>query len=253
MIRSRARKGEPCRAVNISDSKVVVYCFAKGRSSSYRLNGLLRRVLGHLVLGRVSFVNLWVRSECNPADDPSRFVRLRAPMAPEKWLSPLLAPQSTLWQIRDRFIPVSSKKVCEVFAGHGALSSAFGRLGFLVETIEAFPPGSKGTVVHHDVSRPEVQTELLRKISNGEFLYIHFGVPCSTWGPAGWLNGGTRRRHQEGGNGSLIREILANDIVQFVAKACKILISLNLYYSIENPHNSFLWTYGPIAELAEES
>eukprot|EP00973_Karenia_brevis_P050950 7074893-Karenia_brevis.AAC.1 len=54
-IRWRARDGEPARIVNLSDSKVVVYSFAKGRSSSYRLNGLLRRALGHLLLGRKAF------------------------------------------------------------------------------------------------------------------------------------------------------------------------------------------------------
>eukprot|EP00973_Karenia_brevis_P038654 5334948-Karenia_brevis.AAC.1 len=70
-VRDRALEGSPQRFVNLSDSKVVVHAFAKGRSSSYRLNARLRQLLGHLIFGCVSAGNLWVPSASNPADDPS--------------------------------------------------------------------------------------------------------------------------------------------------------------------------------------
>eukprot|EP00973_Karenia_brevis_P040618 5618163-Karenia_brevis.AAC.1 len=78
-VQARSWLGGPSRIVNVSDSKVVVHAFAKGRSSAFRLNHLIRKTLGFLILGRKEFVNLWVRTDVNPSDDPSRFVQLRAP------------------------------------------------------------------------------------------------------------------------------------------------------------------------------
>eukprot|EP00973_Karenia_brevis_P021906 3012948-Karenia_brevis.AAC.1 len=53
-IAERALEGRPQRLVNLCDSKVTVFAFAKGRSSSYRLNGLLRKIAGHMIFGCVS-------------------------------------------------------------------------------------------------------------------------------------------------------------------------------------------------------
>ena len=65
------------RVVNLCDSRVVIGCWAKGRSSSRQINRLLRSGIGYSICGRVRVVNVWVSSKFNPADDPTRDVTLR--------------------------------------------------------------------------------------------------------------------------------------------------------------------------------
>lgn len=54
------------------DSRAAAGAWAKGRSSSKQLNRLLRRSLGWQLAGRKSLHLVWVRSEANPSDHPSR-------------------------------------------------------------------------------------------------------------------------------------------------------------------------------------
>ena len=80
----------PLRCVNVSDSLVGISAWAKGRSSSFKLNGLLRRALPWGLFGRKSLVNLHIGTKTNPADDPSRHVLLRSADVPDAWMVPLL-------------------------------------------------------------------------------------------------------------------------------------------------------------------
>ena len=80
------------RKVGYSDSLVTVCSWSKGRSSSFALSGPLRRGTAHQVAGRVSLAHLRCRSGDNPADDPSRFVKLRAPGPMPAWLRHLAEP-----------------------------------------------------------------------------------------------------------------------------------------------------------------
>lgn len=65
--------GGRCRCINLCDSRVVVGAFAKGRSSSKSLSHGLRSCLPWLIAGDLQLVNLWVATDKNPADFPSRF------------------------------------------------------------------------------------------------------------------------------------------------------------------------------------
>ena len=67
-----------CR-VMLVDSRVAVDAWAKGRSSSRRLNRSLRGAIGWSVSGCCKLTVVRVNTKVNPADDVSRFVRLRAP------------------------------------------------------------------------------------------------------------------------------------------------------------------------------
>ena len=71
----------------LNDSRVVVGAVSKGRSSSFRLNGILRSMLPFLILARIALGLLWVETECNPADYPSRFKLVPPPSTPPSWLS----------------------------------------------------------------------------------------------------------------------------------------------------------------------
>lgn len=182
----------------------MVFGFAKGRSSSFRLNGVFRKLIGHMVLGRVSFANLWVRTHINPSDDPSRFVSLRAPSPAPLWLRDMLICTGDAWASYYRHVPQLRWRKCrEIFSGFGELTSSLARLDLVVDTPMDCYKIKKSYVAFFDIMQPDVFSRLLWQIRNREYAFIHLGIPCSTWGPAGWLNKGIRRAGREAGDGSL--------------------------------------------------
>eukprot|EP00435_Cladocopium_sp_Y103_P044009 s914_g12.t1 len=70
--RTRQRQQLGSRYFNITDSQVAFHCLTKGRSSSPRLNRLLRRINALSLMGDVLPVHLWTISKWNFADAPSR-------------------------------------------------------------------------------------------------------------------------------------------------------------------------------------
>ena len=50
IVRAALEEGAPRKIIVFCDSSVVVGAVGKGRSSSYRLNWILRSMLGHLIL-----------------------------------------------------------------------------------------------------------------------------------------------------------------------------------------------------------
>lgn len=70
---------KPLRSVLLVDSRAAAGAWAKGRSSSRNLNRIIRQSLGWSLAGRKSLHLVWVRSECNPADYPSRSKRIPDP------------------------------------------------------------------------------------------------------------------------------------------------------------------------------
>ena len=70
--RARRRDRHRARFLSISDSQVTVSVQAKGRSSSIRLNAVLRRVAGISIACDMRAAAGWTKSEWNPADAPSR-------------------------------------------------------------------------------------------------------------------------------------------------------------------------------------
>ena len=77
------------RDVCLNDSRVVCGAVAKGRSSSFRLNGILRSMIPFLTLANVAVGILWVETDSNPADYPSRFKPIPPPRSPPSWLASL--------------------------------------------------------------------------------------------------------------------------------------------------------------------
>ena len=73
------------RLLNLCDSRVVVGAWAKGRSSSRRLNALIKRAVGPSLCSRVSIINLWVDTHHNPGDAPSRQTPLSPPAPLPPW------------------------------------------------------------------------------------------------------------------------------------------------------------------------
>ncbi|CAE7920809.1 unnamed protein product, partial [Symbiodinium necroappetens] len=92
-----------CIVVALNDSRVVVGAVGKGRSSSFRLNNLLRGALPHMILGGLSGALLWIETAANPADYPSRFRALPPPRRVPGWL--------LNFGIKER-VPLCGREVC---------------------------------------------------------------------------------------------------------------------------------------------
>ena len=74
--RSAANAGQ--RLVGLLDNQAVTGAAAKGRSSSRRMDRLLRRLGAFLMAGDVYIAPKYVPSGVNPADPPTRHRSLRA-------------------------------------------------------------------------------------------------------------------------------------------------------------------------------
>lgn len=75
--RTRQTQGLGIRFFNITDSQVMFHVLTKGRSSSPRLNRLLRRTNALILFSGTQPVHLWTISKRNFADAPSRRVHHR--------------------------------------------------------------------------------------------------------------------------------------------------------------------------------
>lgn len=106
-IKARANSGKSCsRIVNLCDSRVVVGAFGKGRSSSKSLNHKLRSCVPWLLVADLHLVNLWVPTDKNPADYPSRGKPIPKPVSSEN--NPLLSSKDLQAVARYRSIGVQN-------------------------------------------------------------------------------------------------------------------------------------------------
>jgi len=78
----------PSRHVNFVDSRVALGAVSKGRSSSNRLNAVLRSFLGYEMCAQIYLVLIWIGTHFNPSDDPTRHVEVRKPEVAPEWLRP---------------------------------------------------------------------------------------------------------------------------------------------------------------------
>ena len=70
--RSRSTAFHSCRFMHLSDSQIVLAVLTKGRSSSRRINRLLRKVASLCLCLNLYPLWAWISSRLNPADGPSR-------------------------------------------------------------------------------------------------------------------------------------------------------------------------------------
>lgn len=73
----RTPKHHRCRATCLVDSKVVLGCVSKGRSSSQPLLRVLRRISALVLVSDVLLRLVYIPTEENPSDSPSRGIRVR--------------------------------------------------------------------------------------------------------------------------------------------------------------------------------
>ena len=78
------------RAVIGLDSRVCVGACSKGRSSSFKLNGIMRTMVPYFVGAKVSCSYPWAETHSNPGDHPSRFADILPPIALARNVAALL-------------------------------------------------------------------------------------------------------------------------------------------------------------------
>ncbi len=99
------------------------------------------------------------------------------------------------------------------------------------------------------MSRIEVATRLLGRFRAGVYRYVHFAIPCASWSAIQRMNGGTRRAGRPQGAGVRLNEERANGLAEWVAVACRGLVAVGGFFSIENPKGSYLCEFSPIDAL----
>lgn len=269
------------RAIHLVDSRVVAGAYAKGRSSSRVLNGLLRSCLVWETSSLRRISNLWVGTKWNPSDHPSRRKPIPAPSPAPDWLQDhcrnllkeslpaglrhLAQPSTTNasssqchHKLTGSTIGQSGKPVREPqrylkewFAGRGKLSAVCRASGrwHIRRPEEAFPSGGYNQacdILLDDVFRRAKQEA---RAARGE--HWHFGIPCDSFSILNVnLNGGTRTRACPSGNGSLDREIIGNKILQRTLLLIRLLLQHNTNtFTLENPISSFLFRMGGVVRL----
>ena len=70
--RARTTMFHSCRFLHLSDSQVCLSVLNKGRSSSRKLNRILRRISALCLALNLMPLWAWIESRLNPADEPSR-------------------------------------------------------------------------------------------------------------------------------------------------------------------------------------
>lgn len=202
----------------LNDSRVVCGAVAKGRSSSFKLNGILRSMLPFLVLGNLSLAMIWVETHSNPADHPSRFVPIPAPSLSPKWLK----------RFSSRAVGVG----WEIFAGTARLTRAHEQLGVSMLAAVEILLGS-------DALSSTIDDDLRRGLAD----WIWLAPPCGTFSPLRNLDiGGPLRPKGNPQGDESIEEIYWGNLLWrraiFLANLC---VSLGIYFFLEHPLNSKAW------------
>lgn len=143
----------------LNDSRVCCGAFAKGRSSSYKLNGILRSLLPFLIFSKICLGLLWVETASNMADHPSRFAQLPPPRSPPGWL-------------KSFGVGDFAKAGIEIFAGTARLTRAFLDAGF-----EMFDP------IEISMGRDAFEPWLEWLLASGRVAWVWLSPPCGTFSP----------------------------------------------------------------------
>ena len=192
---------------------------AKGRSSSFRINGLLRATLPFLLVCDMALAFNWIGTKSNPADHPSRFEDLPAREPLTRWAKSLGMYNSP-------------KPGLEVFAGTGRISKAHRRLGLdMLEAIEIMN-GSDA-----------FDREVDKLIENNMIGWLWLSPPCCSFSPLRNLDvGGPLRPHGLPEGDESIEEIrLGNALWRRALELAKKAHQHRIPLTIEHPKNPRAW------------
>jgi len=214
--------------IALNDSRVVVGAIAKGRSSSFKLNGLLRGLLPHLVLARVSLAVLWVETAANPADHPSRFRQLPPPRRVPGWLQD--------FGVNDRGI----FRGLEVYAGEAGITGAH-----LVAGLDMGPP------VDVQYGLDAMAGWIDNEIQQGLIQWLWLAPPCSSFSALRNLDAGgpLRPRGCPEGDASNPQVALGNALWFRAVQLAWQVLEAGGFFVLEHPRGSSAWQLDCTKEL----
>ena len=133
------------------DSSVCVGAFSKGRSSSFKLNGITRACLGHTVFRWFELALIWVSTHFNPADFPSRNIPLPPP-----------GPIPEAYRQYFAHGPWEYVRGLELFSGVGMLAKAFRDAGHRMAE-----PWDIKLSSHFDILNKEAYARIMKILESG--------------------------------------------------------------------------------------
>ena len=226
----RAFKRELCRVcaqysskgrvqLFINDSRVVIGAVAKGRSSSFKINGMLRTLIPHLLFGDVCVALLWTETSSNPADHPSRSQPLPLPRTPTNWMRDLGLGAGQCWGI-------------EIFAGTARLTRAHVERG-----CDMFAP------IEIELGCDALGPELDHLICQGHVRWIWLSPPCCSFSPLRNLDrsGPLRPRGHPEGDENRPEVSVGNQLWRRSVFLAHLITKRGGFFGLEHPASSRAW------------
>lgn len=261
LVAATKNTSSPLRLVNLCDSRVALGSFGKGRSSSKQLNRILRSCIGWSLAGRKQLHNLWVRTDKNPSDFPSRHRVIPSPKPLSELSVSILGRDATevqrpksdrcMWGRALDSTPGADLRVSkemrhhpaithwtfrEVFCGKPCLSQMFSKTtSFTVGApIEAYV--GKRMCPGHGFFNDGAFRQLLLEAGRGKQIW-HFGLPRSCFSCP-------RISSQEAPLDSrqLRLQQQCNELLRRVLQICEVLVLSGSYFTFENPASSSVWS-----------
>ena len=203
----------------LNDSLVCVYAFSKGRSSSLKLNNILRGLLPYTIFGNISYALLWVETESNVADYPSRFRELPHPRAAPRWL------QHYGFESEAKFVGL------EVFSQTSRITAAHREAGLVMEEPLSVDSG--------DIAFEAV----LDRIRDGCLQWVWLGPPSASFSPLRDLcPGGPLRPHDRPEGDENLQEVRwGNQCWRWCLSIAARIARKGGYFVLAHPSGSKAW------------
>ena len=204
----------------LNDSRVVVGCMSKGRSSSYKLNGVMRSLVPHLVTSGLGIGLIWIETGANIADCPSRFTSLPPPCRSPRWLRQ--------FGVAER----GQTAGMEVFTRNGGITSACMLAGFRMLPAVDLRCG-------HDVWAGDIDD----LFSGARVDWVWFVLPRGSFLPRRCAPRGVRLRTKEAPEGEEARREIAegNALWRRTLWLASLALGRGCQVVLEHPAESWAW------------
>ncbi|CAE7210929.1 SMYD3 [Symbiodinium sp. CCMP2592] len=216
----------------LNDSRVVLGAFVKGRSSSRKLNGILRAMIPHLVVSGISLSLLWVETEANVADAPSRFRSLPAPLPAPRWLREL--------GVQRRGGALPGLLGVEVLVGSACLTAAAKDRG-----LDMLAP------IELSWDRDVFETWVTQLFAGGDLCWAWIAPPRRTFVRTGGSDGRRlwRPREQPEGDPEQPEVAVENALWLRALELAHLAVAQGIFFVLEHPKRSRAWSWPETQKL----
>ena len=136
----------------------------------------------------------------------------------------------------------------EIFSGKGRLTQCIKRFG-RINVDEPVEYLKNGRIIEEKNILNTKTFRMLKEDAARPGQTWHFGLPCGSFSILQHSNKGTRRRYQPAGDGTLLREIIGNEMLRRTIILIKILERNQNFWTLENPASSYVWAMPSIRKF----